>query len=311
VTRTYAYGLNRVSENQLVTNTWTSSFYGYDGHGNVRYLSNTAGSVTDSYDYDAFGMPIRTSGTTPNAFLYSGERSDSSIGLYDLRARYYNQATGRFWARDPVEGSRSLPLTSNPYLYAWDEPVDRADPTGLDAAVETVELDKFAVARGLAATVILAALVCTYNAEGSGVNAVTQPDVLGGVQTVYRAGPCEIKSRRKTCESSFPNMVRCDRLPPDYKCNDLAQAIGLVAGYWGRPVGPRPGQPSAAKDGPCGITSGKIAGTHYNLMFLDNPKQRNPYAGSIGCCPCCNDQGRDPTPDQRCAVLNVDHKQFP
>ena len=88
MTRTYAYGLTRISENQLVAGVWTPSFYGYDGHGNVRFLANSAASVTDSYDYDAFGMPIRTSGTTPNNYLYSGERYDSSVGLYDLRARY-------------------------------------------------------------------------------------------------------------------------------------------------------------------------------------------------------------------------------
>jgi len=45
VTRTYAYGLQRVSENQLVNSTWTPSFYGYDGHANVRFLTNTSGAV--------------------------------------------------------------------------------------------------------------------------------------------------------------------------------------------------------------------------------------------------------------------------
>ena len=43
VTRTYAYGLDRVSENQLNGSTWTPSFYGYDGHGNLRFLANSAG----------------------------------------------------------------------------------------------------------------------------------------------------------------------------------------------------------------------------------------------------------------------------
>lgn len=65
VTRTYAYGLQRMSENQLVGSTWTPSFYGYDGHSSVRFLTNAAGAITDSYDFDAFGMPIRTSGSTP------------------------------------------------------------------------------------------------------------------------------------------------------------------------------------------------------------------------------------------------------
>jgi len=40
VTRTYAYGLSRVSQNQLIGSTWTPSFYGYDGHLNVRFLAS-------------------------------------------------------------------------------------------------------------------------------------------------------------------------------------------------------------------------------------------------------------------------------
>jgi hypothetical protein len=37
VTKTYTYGLQRISENQLSGSTWTPTFYGYDGHGNVQY----------------------------------------------------------------------------------------------------------------------------------------------------------------------------------------------------------------------------------------------------------------------------------
>jgi hypothetical protein len=44
VTRTYTYGLQRISEDQIVSNTWTPSFYSYDGGGNVRALTNTAGA---------------------------------------------------------------------------------------------------------------------------------------------------------------------------------------------------------------------------------------------------------------------------
>jgi YD repeat-containing protein len=54
VTRTYTYGLQRISENLnpafTGNSTWTPSFYGYDGGGNVRQLTNASGSVTDSYE---------------------------------------------------------------------------------------------------------------------------------------------------------------------------------------------------------------------------------------------------------------------
>jgi hypothetical protein len=52
VTRTYAYGLQRISENQFVSSTWTPSFYGYDGHGNVRFLTNTSGTAGNTYTLD-------------------------------------------------------------------------------------------------------------------------------------------------------------------------------------------------------------------------------------------------------------------
>ncbi len=153
-TRTYAYGLQRISENQLISGTWTPSFYGYDGHGNVRFLTNNAGTITDTYAYDAFGMQIAHTGTTANVFQYSGEWLDSNLGLYYLRARYLNQATGRFWSRDPVEhtgccsrckscGSCSS-MQINPYVYGNDNPVNRVDPLGREALVE-FELNTFRV----------------------------------------------------------------------------------------------------------------------------------------------------------------------
>jgi hypothetical protein len=39
VTRTYGYGLERISESQILSSAWTQSFYGYDGHGSVRQLT--------------------------------------------------------------------------------------------------------------------------------------------------------------------------------------------------------------------------------------------------------------------------------
>lgn len=104
VQRAYSYGLQRIDVIQLVNNTWTLSFYGYDGFGNVRQLTNSTGAVTDSYDYDAFGNKINSTGSTPNSYLYRGEFFDSDLGLYYLRARWMNPLTGRFMSRDPEDG---------------------------------------------------------------------------------------------------------------------------------------------------------------------------------------------------------------
>jgi len=132
VTRTYTYGRQLISENQFIGSTWTPSFYGYDGHGNARFLTNAAGTITDTYAFDAFGAQIASTGTTPNPYLYSGERFDSALNLYQLRARYYNMLTGRFETMDPYSGNIFDPGTLHKYLYTRDNPVNRVDPSGRD-----------------------------------------------------------------------------------------------------------------------------------------------------------------------------------
>jgi RHS repeat-associated protein len=136
VTRTYAYGRQRISEDQLVSGSWVPSFYGYDGHGNVRFTTNTTGTVGNTYQYDAFGMPIASSGTIANTYLYSGERFDSNLNLYHLRARYYNMLTGRFETMDPAAGEISDPSTLHKYVYARNNPANRIDPSGRDDIIE-------------------------------------------------------------------------------------------------------------------------------------------------------------------------------
>ena len=125
VQRQYTYGLERISENQFVNSTWTPSFYGQDGSGSVRQLTNAADGVTDTYDYDAFGNKVNSTGTTPNNYLYRGEQYDSDLGLYYLRARYYNPVTGRFLNVDPMAGQGQ-----RRYEYAAADPVNGKDPSG-------------------------------------------------------------------------------------------------------------------------------------------------------------------------------------
>jgi len=128
--REYTYGLQRIDEDQIVNSAWTPSFYGYDGFGTVRQLTSLTGAVTDTFEYDAFGNEITRTGTTPNNYLYRGEQYDPDLGLYYLRARYYNPLTGRFMSRDPEDGNPKIPATLHRYLYTGADPVDGVDPTG-------------------------------------------------------------------------------------------------------------------------------------------------------------------------------------
>jgi RHS repeat-associated protein len=150
VSRTYTYGTQRIGQNQSINGVWTPSFFGYDGGGTVRYLANPVGTVTDTYDYDAWGNEVNSTGSTPNVYLYRGEQWDPDLGLYYLRARYFNPLAGRFLARDTYEGDPTSPSSFHKYLYADDNPVDRRDSSGRATTIEYADL--LQLVRGIAAT---------------------------------------------------------------------------------------------------------------------------------------------------------------
>jgi RHS repeat-associated protein len=82
---------------------------------------------------------------------YRGEQYDPDLGLYYLRARYYNPATGRFMSRDPLEGDPTGPASLHKYLYANGDPTNRIDPRGMEAGEE--EAKEEAIVFGSAKTV--------------------------------------------------------------------------------------------------------------------------------------------------------------
>jgi len=156
VARVYVYGNDLISQQQVIDGDWSASFYGYDGHGSVRLLTDSSDSVTDTYTYDAFGILIDQTGSTPNDYLYAGEQRDSSLGLDYLRARYMNPATGRFWSQDSFEGGNSDPSFLHKYLYANADPINKSDPSG-HFAVSTA--DTAALTQALSIILSLALLV--------------------------------------------------------------------------------------------------------------------------------------------------------
>lgn len=137
VQRRYTYGVQRISESL----SSGDSFYGYDGHGSVRLLVSQTGTVSDRYDYDAFGNGMSQDGNTPNVYLHSGEQFDADLGTYYLRARYMAAFTGRFWTADSYEGDLKRPGSLQLYSYGENDPVNNIDPSGHSVAVVVRPLD--------------------------------------------------------------------------------------------------------------------------------------------------------------------------
>jgi RHS repeat-associated protein len=138
----YVYGLELLGQTRNYVASSQSNtqqiYYDYDGHGSVRALTDPNANVTDTYDYDAFGNLIHSTGSTPNNYLFAGEQFDSDLGLYYNRARYLNVTTGRFWSMDPQDGDDQSPMSLHRYSYAGAEPVDNRDPTGLEGLTDTL-----------------------------------------------------------------------------------------------------------------------------------------------------------------------------
>lgn len=106
-----------------------SNYYTFsDRVGSVLVLTDEYGDPVEQYTYSAFGELLSGQDPPESTRLFAGADYDPAAGLYYLRRRFYDPATGRFIQRDP------LPLQSalSPYIYAGNDPVNRRDPFGLE-----------------------------------------------------------------------------------------------------------------------------------------------------------------------------------
>ncbi len=107
-----------------------TSFVQADGFGSTRWITDAAGSITDSIDYDAFGVEIGRTGSTDVEHLYRGEAFDPNVGFYYLRARWMDPSVGRFVTQDSFDGFSMDPRSLQKYFYASANPVSGSDPSG-------------------------------------------------------------------------------------------------------------------------------------------------------------------------------------
>ena len=92
-------------------------------------MTNESGSITDTLVFVAFGNETAKTGTTDNPYGFQGEEKDDT-GLYYLRARYMDPATGTFTSMDTYGGSLTDPMSLHKYLFANSNPVAYCDPSG-------------------------------------------------------------------------------------------------------------------------------------------------------------------------------------
>jgi len=104
-----------------------TSYFHADGLGSITSLSNSAGSIANTYTYDSFGKLTASTGSLVNPFQYTARESDTETGLYYYRARYYDPGVGRFISED----SQEFWVGDNFYRYVSNRPSVAIDPSGL------------------------------------------------------------------------------------------------------------------------------------------------------------------------------------
>gem|GEM_PF-4334197 len=87
-------------------------------------LTNSSGTVTKTYTYNAFGEEQNIDNLDANPFRYCGEYFDKVSGTLYFRARNYNASIGRFTQEDPIRDG------GNWYSYCASDPVNAIDPNG-------------------------------------------------------------------------------------------------------------------------------------------------------------------------------------
>lgn len=83
--------------------------------------------LANTYTHNAFGKLTASTGTVTNPFQYAAREFDAETGVYEYRARYYDQTLGRFISEDPIGFSSG---TYNLYNYVSGDPVNFSDPSG-------------------------------------------------------------------------------------------------------------------------------------------------------------------------------------
>ncbi|WP_158625570.1 RHS repeat-associated core domain-containing protein [Corallococcus carmarthensis] len=103
----------------------------------ARYSADIQGKFIQDVDYQPFGEAKSTGSVSPGALLYSSDQWNGgealeSLGVSQLGARIYDPVIGRFLSRDPLLVVRTA-ATTHPYAFSMNDPVNRADPSGMDS----------------------------------------------------------------------------------------------------------------------------------------------------------------------------------
>jgi len=144
---TYLYGNGRLSQFSGANST----YYLGDSLGSVRQLADEDGVITLAKTYEPYGEVMSSVGIGTSEYGYTGEYTSSYVKLLYLRSRYYSLETGRFVTKDSWQGIFKKPMSYNPWLYTYANPINFVDPSGFISCRNSDDPECVTAARSLQA----------------------------------------------------------------------------------------------------------------------------------------------------------------
>jgi len=151
----YAHGLGLTSR---VDPASEAAYYHFDAIGNTSELTDSAGDSLNSYSYLPFGEDLHNVENIANQFRFVGQFgvTQEGNGLTFMRARSYDEKTGRFVQQDPIGVMGGMNL----YIYVQNAPTNAIDPLGLLRRGDLYE-GLITAGSGVIGMIIVAGIVAT------------------------------------------------------------------------------------------------------------------------------------------------------
>jgi RHS repeat-associated protein len=212
-------------DEQLAADDGTAlSHFHADGLGSVVKVTNAAGAVTLTRQYDTWGgLEI---GASETGFAFTGREWDPEIRLYYYRARYYEAGDGRFVSEDPIRFGGGV----NFYSYVANGPATAVDPSGL-------KVQK--CCRPVGANPILSFVARTAGVPHCFIKTDTQAGGMGQADPndPRAEGLCPIgtETRVNPPPPSDTATAKCEDVPcVEESCVDIILRTRPHTGPWGR-----------------------------------------------------------------------------
>jgi RHS repeat-associated protein len=263
----YLYGPGEQPIEQ-VTGT-TPAYLLDDQSGSTRLITDAAGAVTGTYAYGGYGTVARHTGTATTALQYDGQYTDAESGYQYLQARYYNPATGQFLTQDPL-----VSVTGQPYGFAGGDPLNAADPTGLQAVAATPT----AVEACLAAPAVCA-LVVGGTLLGAGGLALWNHHAQQTTTGDAAASRAATQTERPSCKAAGQGYTRVGRWMSEDEFEQMTATNRVIEGGGGRTYVISPPNPASYQGAPPGSvfatfdvpTSSLRQGGQWDWYFIPGP----------------------------------------